>query len=199
MSHLPQGGVARGLSTGARETLLADRQVKSRWSQRSNMVFLVGLASWLSFFRTPHESLPLQEGAHRQFFRIVTSQVFVFDNPYHSFVELSGFSLVLWPLNSQPPGCATRPCSHAGGQKPGGTFVVTGKHLFLCFLYIRWWKGTSSARRGLRLWRRDIWNDGRISWEKGFCNESMARIWAHSFKYISLCIISTWQPIFLPY
>ena len=45
MSHLPQGGVARGLPTGARETLLADRQVKSRWSQRSNMVFLVGLAS----------------------------------------------------------------------------------------------------------------------------------------------------------
>ena len=29
MSHLPQGGVARGLSTGARETLLADRQVVS--------------------------------------------------------------------------------------------------------------------------------------------------------------------------
>ena len=35
-------------------------------------------------FRTPHESLPLQEAAQRQFFRIVTSQVFVFDNSYHS-------------------------------------------------------------------------------------------------------------------
>lgn len=33
-----------------------------------------GRLYWLTD-RTPHESLPLQEGAHRQFFRIVTSQV----------------------------------------------------------------------------------------------------------------------------
>ena len=33
------------------------------------------ILSRLITFRTPHESLPLKEGAYRQFFRLVTSQV----------------------------------------------------------------------------------------------------------------------------
>ena len=55
-------------------------------------------------------------------------------------------------------------------------------------LLCRWLEETSSAWRGWRWWRKDIWSGGRISWEEGFCDRSSIVKYFNIIKYLLNCL-----------